>query len=76
MAVPDARVAAYTNLFKFQMGGAAFAVNQGLRRYQSGKGFGDIFRCLLRRILPFAVNVGKSAISAINDALEQGASFK
>ena len=75
MAIPDARVMAYTNLFKSQMGGGAIAVYQGMPRYQSGKGFGDFFRGLLRRILPIALNVGKSALSAMSDAQEQGASF-
>ena len=75
MAIPDARVRAYTNLFKSQMGGGLIAVFEGLPRYQSVKGFGDFFRCLLRRILPIALNVGKSALSAMIDAQEQGASF-
>ena len=75
MAIPDARVVAYTNLFKSQMGGRAIAVYQGMPRYQSGKGFGDFFRGLLRRILPIALNVSKSALSAMSDAQEQGASF-
>ena len=43
MAIPDARVVAYTNLFKSQMGGGAIAVYQGMLRYQSRKGFGDFF---------------------------------
>ena len=76
MAIPDARVVAYTNLFKSQMGGGAIAVYQGWPRYQRGKGFGDFFRGLLRPILPIALNVGKSALSAMSDAQEQGASFK
>ena len=75
MAIPDARVMAYTNLFKSQMGGGAIAVYQGMPRYQSGKGFGDFYRGLLRRILPIGLNVGKSALSAMSDAQEQGASF-
>ena len=66
---------AYTNLFKSQMGGGAIPVYQGMPRYQSRKGFGDFFKCLLRRILPIPVNVGKSALSAISVAHEQGASF-
>ena len=76
MAIPDARVMAYTNLFKSQMGGGPIALFQGLPRYQSGKGFGDFFLGLLRRILPIALNVSKSALSAMSDAQEQGASFK
>ena len=75
MAIPDARVLAYTNLFKSQMGGVAIAVYPGMPWYKSGKGFGDFFRGLLRRILPIALNVGKSALSAMSDAQEQGASF-
>ena len=75
MAITDARVMAYTNLFKSQMDGEAIAVYQGMPRYQSGKGFGDFFRGLLRRILPIALNVGKSALSTMSDAQEQGASF-
>ena len=74
MAIADARVVAYTNLFKSQMGAGAIAVYQGMPRYQSGKGFGDFFRGL-RRILPIALNVGKSALSAMSDAQDQGASF-
>ena len=62
MAIPDARVTAYTNLFKSQMGAGAIAVYQGLPRYQSGKGFGDFFLGLLCRFLPIALNVGKSAL--------------
>ena len=50
-------------------------VFQGLPRYQSGKGFGDFFRGL-RRILPIALNVGKSALWAMSDDQEMGASFK
>ena len=75
MAIPDARVVAYTNLFKSQMGGGAIAVYQGMPQYQSGKRFWDFFRCYLRRILPIVLNVGKSAFSAMSDAQEQGASF-
>ena len=75
LAIADARVAADTNLFKSQMGGGAIAIYQGLPRYQSGKGFGDFFRGLVRRILPIALNFGKSALSAMSDAQEQGASF-
>ena len=75
MAIPDARVVAYTNLFKSQMGGGAIAVYQGMPRYQSGKGFGDFFRGLFRRILPIALNAGKSALSGISDAQEQGPSY-
>ena len=76
MAIREARVTAYTNVFKSQMGGGAIAVYQGLRRYQSVKGFGDFFPCLLRLIFPIALTVGKSAFSARSDAQEQGASFK
>ena len=76
MAIPDARVTAYTNLFKSQMGSGAMAVYKGFPRYQSGKGFGDFFRGLLCRILHIALNVVKSALSAMIDAKEMRASFK
>ena len=75
MAIPDARVKAYVNLLRANTRGGPIAVFQGLSRYQSGKGFGDFFRGLLRRILPLALNVGKSALSAMGDAQQQGASF-
>ena len=75
MAIPDARVQAYTNLFKSQMGGGDIAVYQRLSRYQNGKGFGDFFLGLLRPILLMALNVGKSALSARSDVQEQGPSF-
>ena len=75
MAIPDERVVAYTNLFKSQMGGGAIAVYQGMPRNQSGKGFCHLFRGLLRRIIPIALNLGKSALSARSEAQEQGASF-
>ena len=68
MAIPDARVKAYVNLFNSQTGGGPIAVFQGLPRYQSGKGFGDFFRGLVLRILPIALNVGKSALPAMSDA--------
>ena len=57
-------------------GVGSIAVFQGLPRYHSGKGFGDFFRGLLRRILPIGLNVGKSALSAMSDAQEQAASFQ
>ena len=75
MAIADARVEAYTNHFKSQMGCEAIAVYQGMPRYQSVKGFGDFFRGLLRRILPIALNAAKSEFYAKTDAQEQGASF-
>ena len=76
MAIPDARVKACVNLINSQTGGGPIAVFQGLSRYQSGKGFDDFFRGLLRLNLPMAHNVGKSALSAMSDAMKQGASFK
>ena len=73
MAIPDARVRAYMNIFKSQMGGGPIVVYQRLSRYQSGMGFGDFLRGLFRRILPIALNVGKSALSAMSDDQKQGA---
>ena len=70
MAIPDARVNVYVNLFKSLMVAGPIAVFQGLPRYQSGMGFADFFRGLLRRILPIALNVGKSALSAMNHSPE------
>ena len=75
MAIPDARVYAYVAMFRSQHGAGYIPVYQGLARYQSGQGFGDFFRGLLRRVLPIALNVGKSALSAMADAQEHGASF-
>ena len=51
-------------------------VFHGLGRYQSGQGFGDFFRGLLRRVIPIALNVGKSALSAMSDAQDSGASMQ
>ena len=39
-------------------------------------GFGHFFQGLLRRIVPIALNVGKTAISAMRDAQEQVPSVK
>ena len=57
MDIPDTRVVAYTNIFKSEMGCGAIAVYQGLPRFLSGKGFGDFFPSLLRRIVPIVLNV-------------------
>ena len=77
MAIPDARVNAYIGLFRAQSGGGGpISVFSGLPRYQSGQGFGDFFRGLLRRIFPIALNVGKSALGAMSEAQDSGASFK
>ena len=43
---------------------------------KSGKGFGEFFRGLLRRMLQISINFGKSALSAMTHAEEQVASFK
>ena len=56
MAIPDARADAYVGVFSNQQGGQ-LQVFRGLDRYQSGQGFGDFFRGLLRHIIPVAVNV-------------------
>ena len=75
MAIRDARVNSYVAMFRSQHGVGYIPVYQGLARYQSGQGFSDFFRGLLRRVLPSARNVGKSALSAMADAEEHGASF-
>ena len=75
MAIADARVRAYTNLFKAKIGDGPIGVFQRLHRYQSGKGFGDFCRGVLRRILPIPISVGKSALSAMSDSQDHGASF-
>jgi ribosomal protein L12E/L44/L45/RPP1/RPP2 len=74
MAIPDARAQAYIAVFRNQHG-SGFPVFQGLDRYQSGQGFGDIFRGILRRVLPVAINVAKSALAAFSGAQEQGQSI-
>ena len=76
MAIPDARTATYVNFFRSQRGGGDVPVFHGLGRYQSGQGFGDFFRGLLRRVIPIALNVGKSALSAMSDAQDSGASMQ
>ena len=50
-------------------------VFHGLGRYQSGQRFGDFFRGLIRRVIQIALNVGKSALSAMSDAQNSGASM-
>ena len=76
MGIPDVRVKAHVNLFNSLTDGGPIAVFYGLPRYQCKKGFGDFFRGLIRRILPIALNVGKSELSAMTDAQEHGASLK
>ena len=76
MAIPDARVKAYENLFKSHRDAGPISLFQDVPRYQSRKGFGDSLRVLVRRIHPNAHNVGRSALSAMYDAHEQVASFK
>ena len=70
MAIPDARVKPYVNLFNGETGVGPIAVYHVLPRDQSGKRFDDFFRGLLRRFLAIALNVGKSALSAMSDAQE------
>ena len=76
MAIADARTAGYVAIFKGQHGGAMLPVFQGLDRYQSGQGLGDIFRGILRRVIPVALSVGKAALAAFTGAHEQGSSIK
>ena len=75
MAIPDARAQAYIQVFKNQNGGQ-LSVFRGLDRYQSGQGFGDFFRGLLRHVIPVAINVGKAALGAFAGAHDQGASIQ
>ena len=76
MAITDARVKASVYLFNSQTGGGLISEFQRFPRYKSGRGFGALFRGLNRRILPIALNVCKSALSAMRDAQEQGESLK
>ena len=65
---PDGKVKAYVTLFKAETGcGDIFAILR-LPRNETGKCFGDFYRGLLRSILPIALNVAMSALSAISDA--------
>lgn len=75
MSIPDAHVQAYLGVFRNQHG-SGIPVFQGLARYQSGQGIGDFFRGILRRVIPVALNVAKSALSAFSGAQEEGASIK
>lgn len=75
MAIPDARADAYVGVFSNQQGGQ-LQVFRGLDRYQSGQGFGDFFRGLLRHIIPVAVNVGKAALGAFSGAQDQGSTMQ
>jgi len=75
MAIPDARAEAYISVFRDQRGGK-LPVFEGLGRYQSGQGIGDIFRGIWRRVVPIALNVGKAALNAFSGAQDEGASFK
>ena len=68
MAIPDARTASYVNFFKSLRGGGVIPVFPGSGRYQSGEGFGELFPGILRRVIPIALNVGKSALTAMSDA--------
>ena len=76
MAIPDARTATYVNFVTSQRGGGGVPFFHGLGRYQSGQGFGDFFRGQLRRVIPIALNVGKSALSVMSDGQDSGASMQ
>ena len=64
------------NLFTSQRGGGPISLFKGLPRYPSGEGFGDFFQGLLRLIIPIALSVCKSALSAMSEAQDQRSSFK
>ena len=74
MAIPDARSAAYFELFKNQRGGY-LPVFQGTARYQTGQGFGDIFRGVIRTVLPVLLTGAKAFLSAFGDAQSHGSSL-
>ena len=75
MDIPEARVNLFVAMFRSQHGAGQIPVYQGLARYQSGQGFGDFFRGLLRSVIPIALNVGKSALSPMADTQEHCDSF-
>ena len=74
MAIPDARSEAYYQFFKNQKVGY-LQVFQGSSPYQSGHGFGDIFRGVVRSVLPILLSWAKAFLGAFGDAQKQGASF-
>ena len=47
-----------------------------LGRYQIWHGFDEFFRGLICRVIPIALNVGKSPLSAMSDAQDSGASMQ
>ena len=69
-------VKANVNLFNSQTYRGPISLFRGLPRYHRGKGIGDFFWDLIRRILPIALKVAKSALSAMSDAQEQGGIFQ
>ena len=74
MAIPDARSVAYYEFFKNQRGGY-LPVFQGTSRCQTGNGFGDIFRGVVRTVLPILLSGAKAFLGAFGDAQSQGASI-
>lgn len=76
MAIPDARSEAYFELFRAQRGGS-LPIFQGINnRYQTGQGFGDVFRGIWRTVLPVVLSGAKAFLGAFGDAQAQGSSIR
>ena len=64
MAIHVARSADYYELFKNQTGGY-LPLFQGTARYQTGHAFGDIFRGVIRSVLPVLLTGAKAFLSGL-----------
>ena len=71
----DPKARAYYNLYKTHMGGG-FPVFQGARYPQYGQGFGDVFRNILKWILPVAGQAASTFIGALASNRASGANWK
>jgi len=71
----DPRARAYYNVYKYHMGGSQ-PVFQGARYPQYGQGFGDVFRNILKWILPVAGQAASTFIGSLASNRASGANWK
>ncbi len=71
----DPRARAYYNVYKYHMGGS-LPVFQGARYPQYGQGFGDVFRNILKWILPVAGQAASTFIGSLASNRASGANWK
>ncbi len=71
----DPQAQAIYKLYKYQLGGN-FPVFKGSRYGQSGEGFGDVFRSILKYVIPVVSEGATSFLGSLFRGRESGATWK